>query len=113
MTMRGADVRAELQWRISLVLLVPMMLIAAVPLAKVSPRQGRFNRLFPAILIYLFYVGLLLVMRSRISKTSFDELAWHHSMAWIHMGVLLLVVLLLNEHRLGLWLTALRRRRSA
>ncbi len=113
MTMQGADVRAELQWRLSLVLLVPIMLIAAVPLARVNPRQGRFNRLFPALLTYLFYVGLLLVMRSKISKTSLDALDWHHSMVWIHLVVLLLVVLLLNEHRLVLMLTDWRRRRAA
>lgn len=113
LAMQGADVQAELQWRISLVLLVPMMLIAAVPLAKVSPRQGRFNRLFPALLTYLFYVGLLLVMRSRISKTPLEELSWHHSMVWIHLAVVVLVVLLLNEHRIGLMLTDWRSRRSA
>jgi lipopolysaccharide export system permease protein len=108
----GADARAELQWRISLVLLVPMMLIAAVPLSQVSPRQGRFNRLVPALLAYLLYVGLLLVMRSRMAKTPVDELDWQHSMVWIHVVALLVVILLLSEHRLRLWLLDLRRSRA-
>ena len=30
---------AELQWRLSLVLLVPILIMLAVPLSRVSPRQ--------------------------------------------------------------------------
>ncbi|MDF1630785.1 MAG: LPS export ABC transporter permease LptF [Alcanivoracaceae bacterium] len=106
----GADARAELQWRISLVLLVPMMLIAAVPLSQVSPRQGQFNRLAPALLFYLGYVGLLLVMRSRLAKMPIDEIGWQDNMYLVHVVAFAAVALLLNEHRLRLWLADLRRR---
>ena len=57
---------AELQWRLSLVLTVPLMALAAIPLARVNPRQGRFYRLIPAVLGYMLYVGMLLVCRSAI-----------------------------------------------
>lgn len=110
LTLPGNDVQAELQWRISLVLLVPMMLIAAVPLSQISPRQGRFNRIIPALLTYLGYVGSLLVMRSRLAKTPVDEMGWQDNMYWIHLVALLVVALLLNEHQLRLWWADLRRR---
>jgi lipopolysaccharide export system permease protein len=106
----AADARAELQWRISLVLLVPMMLIAAVPLSQVSPRAGQFNRLAPALLFYLGYVGLLLIMRSRLAKMSLDDVGWQDNMYIVHIVALVAVLLLLNEHRLRLWLADLRRR---
>jgi len=111
-SMRGSAARAELQWRISLVVLVPLMIIAAVPLSQVNPRQGRFNRLVPALLGYLIYVGLLLVMRSRIAETPMRRLEWYQHMGWIHLAALLVVILLLNEHWIRQWFGRLRRRGS-
>ena len=113
MLLEDTAARAELQWRVSLVLLVPLMLVAAVPLSQTNPRQGRFNRLVPALLTYLLYVGVLLVMRSRLAKTPAEELGWADNMAWVHGLVALGLLLLLNEHRLKLWWLDLRRRRSA
>jgi lipopolysaccharide export system permease protein len=110
LAMKDSDARAELQWRISLVLLVPLMLVAAVPLSHVSPRQGRFNRLIPALLGYLIYVGMLLVMRSRIARTDVDDFGWQHNMIWIHLLVLAIVLVLVNEHRLRLLCRDLRGR---
>ncbi len=49
------EARAEFQWRISLILCIPLMTMIVVPLSAVNPRQGRFAKLFPAILLYLAY----------------------------------------------------------
>ncbi|MBZ2189469.1 LPS export ABC transporter permease LptF [Alcanivorax sp. JB21] len=82
---------AELQWRIALVLLVPVMTIAAIPLARVNPRQGRFGKLIPAVLLYLFYVGLIMVMRGWIEDTPPAERPfWYHT-AWVHLLAIILV----------------------
>ncbi len=59
---------AEFQWRISLPLLVPVVTLMAIPLSRVNPRQGRFFKLFPAIMLYLLYVGLLIWARDGIEK---------------------------------------------
>ena len=84
---------AELQWRLSLTLTVPIMALAAIPLARVNPRQGRFYRLIPAVLGYMFYVGLLLVCRSTIED--FDgPLPWYLHMGWVHVGAIATVALL-------------------
>ncbi len=51
----SANAKAELQWRISLFLAVPLMMLIAIPLSKVNPRQGRFAKIIPALLLYLIY----------------------------------------------------------
>ncbi|MCK0154879.1 LPS export ABC transporter permease LptF [Alcanivorax sp. S6407] len=87
------DAMAELQWRISLILTVPLMALAAIPLSRVNPRQGRFYRLIPAVLGYMLYVGMLLVCRSAIEDHE-GALPWYLNMAWIHLLVAVVVFLL-------------------
>ncbi|HEX5314470.1 MAG TPA: LPS export ABC transporter permease LptF [Gammaproteobacteria bacterium] len=55
--------RATLQWRLVQPFTVLVLLLIAVPLAHIRPRQGRFARLVPAILVYLVYFNLLGVVR--------------------------------------------------
>ncbi|EKF74122.1 hypothetical protein A11A3_09897 [Alcanivorax hongdengensis A-11-3] len=85
---------AELEWRLSLILTVPIMGIAAIPLARVNPRQGRFYRLIPAVLGYMLYVGMLLVCRSWISDSKPGAVPWYLNMAWIHLVAMLAVSML-------------------
>ncbi|MEJ2681675.1 MAG: LPS export ABC transporter permease LptF [Gammaproteobacteria bacterium] len=59
---------AELQWRWSLPLLVPIVVAIAIPLSRVNPRQGRFMKMLPAILLYLLYLTLLTSGRSAIEE---------------------------------------------
>ena len=61
---------AEWGWRISLVFMVPVIALLALPLAKVNPRQGRYLKLLPAIVLYLSYVVLLAAVKSGIEKES-------------------------------------------
>ena len=42
--------------------------LIAVPLARVNPRQGRFLKLLPAILLYMAYLALLVAARSALDK---------------------------------------------
>ncbi|MDO6681448.1 MULTISPECIES: LPS export ABC transporter permease LptF [unclassified Oceanobacter] len=60
--------QAQLQWRISMVLMVPIMTLLAVPLSRVNPRQGRFARLFPAIVLFMVYISLLIAMKGMLEK---------------------------------------------
>ena len=53
------EYQAELQWRFSTILLIPVLTLIAVPLSRVAPRQGRFSRLVPATLLYAVYYVLL------------------------------------------------------
>lgn len=47
--------QAELQWRLTLVVCVPLLTLVVIPLSVVNPRQGRFAKMGPAILIYMTY----------------------------------------------------------
>ncbi len=84
--------QAELQWRISLVLCVPLLTMLVVPLSVVNPRQGRFAKMGPAILIYLTYFLTISAMKSAIEDGS---IAVEVGMWPINIA-LLLVALLAN-----------------
>jgi len=73
---------AELQWRLSLILLVPVLAVLAVPLSRVSPREGRFARLVPAILLFLLYFGLLLVSRDLVEDARLPAVV---GLWWVHL----------------------------
>lgn len=60
--------QSELQWRLSIPLLVLIVTLIAVPLSRVNPRQGRFLKLLPAILLYMTYLALLVAARSALDK---------------------------------------------
>ena len=84
--------QAELQWRLSLPLLVFVVTVLAVPLAQVNPRQGRFLKLLPAILLYMGYLALLIAMRGQLEKGRLPPalgLWWVHGL-FLAIGLLLL-----------------------
>ncbi|GAA6153345.1 LPS export ABC transporter permease LptF [Pseudoteredinibacter isoporae] len=47
---------ATLHWRFSLPVLVIIVSLLAVPLSKTNPRQGRYVKMIPAILLYIVYL---------------------------------------------------------
>jgi len=93
---------AELQWRISLVLLIPVLTLMAVPLSRVSPRQGRFAKLVPAVFLYILYFGLLLVSRD---LTAAGELPPILGVWWVHMIFLFLACVLFTNRMPDLSIT--------
>ena len=64
--------KAELNWRVSLVLAVPLMALIAVPLSRVNPRQGRFAKVLPALLLYLIYFLLQSSLKSAWGSGKLD-----------------------------------------
>ncbi len=48
--------RALLQWRLSLPVMVLVVSLLAVPLSRTYPRQGRYAKILPAVLLYVFYL---------------------------------------------------------
>ena len=86
------EANAELAWRFSLVLLVPVIVFLAVPLSRVNPRQGRYLKLLPAIFLYLSYLMLLITVRDAIANGGVGLL-----MIWVVHGVFFgLAILLLK-----------------
>lgn len=96
------ELRALWHWRLSLPLIIPVVTLIAVKISRVNPRQGRFFHLLPAMLLYIAYLGLLIVGRDAIADRKVPE--WL-GLFWVH-GLFAL---------LGLWLNFgppwLRRRR--
>ncbi len=64
---------AELQWRLSVPLSMPILALMAVPLCRVRPREGKFARLLPGLMIYLLYTLLLMLARSRVEDGKLPE----------------------------------------
>jgi lipopolysaccharide export system permease protein len=58
--------KAELQWRVSLIVCIPLLTMLVIPLSAVNPRQGRFAKMGPAILIYLSYFLAISAAKSAI-----------------------------------------------
>ncbi|MEX0962447.1 MAG: LPS export ABC transporter permease LptF [Pseudohongiellaceae bacterium] len=82
--------KAELQWRISTLLLIPIITLIAVPLSKVDPRQGRYSKLVPAALLYAAYFVLLQFSKDMIASESLPAVV---GMWWVHtlfIGIALL-----------------------
>lgn len=86
--------RALLHWRFSLPLIVPIVTLLAVRLSRVNPRQGRFFHLLPAMLLYILYLGLLIVAKDALAKQTIPEwvgLLWVHALflaigLWLNFG---------------------------
>lgn len=70
--------KAALHWRISLPVLVMIVGFLAVPLSRTQPRQGRYAKLLPAILIYIIYLVCLNAARGMMDngKAPVDGLLW-------------------------------------
>lgn len=70
----SAAERAQLHWRLSLPMLTLIVALLAVPLSKTSPRQGRYAKLIPSILLYMTYLMLLTNVRKYIERDDGDVL---------------------------------------
>ncbi|MBX2879855.1 MAG: LPS export ABC transporter permease LptF [Granulosicoccus sp.] len=93
--------KAELQWRISIPLAALLLALLAVPLSYTSPREGRFGKIAIAILIYIPYANLLVLMRKWIAAGSVPP--WIG--LWpVHIGVMCLIVLLLARRTGWRWI---------
>lgn len=77
---------AELQYRLSLPLAALLLAMLAVPLGATQPRQGKFARLLPGILIFLFYLNLLSVGRRYVESGAIPY--------WVGLGAVHLLVIL-------------------
>ena len=69
-------VRSELGWRVFGPLIMVVALMLATALSEVSPRQGRYYRLIPAIFIFASLIVLMIAIKTRISKGELDIWAY-------------------------------------
>jgi lipopolysaccharide export system permease protein len=108
----GSDdprMNAELQWRISSVVITLALGLLAVPLARLRPRQGRYSRVIWAVLLYAIYANLLIASRTMLERGTSP--AWL-GLWWAHALSIGLGVLLFSMPRIRSWV-ARRRATSA
>lgn len=92
---RGDPVaHAEFQWRFAMPLATFLLALLAVPLSTLKPRQGKYAKIFPSILVFMVYANMLFVARSWVEKEAISP--WLG--IWLIHGVALLfgVILLLD-----------------
>ncbi len=68
--------RAEFQWRVSTPVSMLLLALAAIPLSRSRPRQGRYAKMLLALVIYAFYFNLLDVSRSWVEQGSSNHIWW-------------------------------------
>ncbi len=111
MAIDGPEATAEFHWRLAIPLAIPLMTLIAVPMARVNVRQGKFAKMFPAILLYLGYFGLMIAGRKALEDGVIPE---YLGMWWIHASALCLGMLLLGKERpSGAKLTGIFKRKRA
>ncbi len=49
----------KLHWRLTLPIMCLVLALIAVPLARLRPRQGRYARVWLAVLIFFFYYNIV------------------------------------------------------
>jgi lipopolysaccharide export system permease protein len=90
--------QAELQWRLAAPISVLVLVLLAVPLSHIGPRQGRYGKLVIGILIYLVYTQLIAMGQAWIAK---GHLSPQVGLWWAH-ALMLGVALTLIVRRSGL-----------
>ncbi|MEW6995163.1 LPS export ABC transporter permease LptF [Colwelliaceae bacterium MEBiC 14330] len=88
-----AAYRATIQWRIAFPLACIILIFIAVPLSVVNPRQGKFAKMLPALMLFLGYLLLLTSMRSAIEKNAIPSVIglWPVHISALFIGVMLLM----------------------
>ena len=80
--------QGELGYRFALPWLMIIAPMLAVPLAQVRPRQGRWLRLFPAILLFVSCALGIISLKNAVSKGSVSVWAY----AWLILGFMALAL---------------------
>lgn len=84
------EVKAELGYRFTMPWLIIIAAMLATPLAQVRPRQGRWLRLLPSVLIFASCAISIISLRTAIGKERISEYAY----IWLMLGFVAFALLL-------------------
>jgi len=85
---------AELQWRLSLPIMTIILALFAIPLSQTQPRQGRFIKFLPAILLYILYANMIFISRDWLSNAVIPA---YIGVWWVHAVALISALMLLGK----------------
>ncbi|WP_075184607.1 LPS export ABC transporter permease LptF [Teredinibacter haidensis] len=91
-----AAANAALQWRFSMPVLVMVVGFLAVPLSRTQPRQGRYAKMLPAVILYMVYLVCVNAARGMIEENNEPIVG---TLWVVHLGFFCLGLLLLAEKR--------------
>jgi lipopolysaccharide export system permease protein len=98
--------RAELHWRLALPVMCLVLTLVAVPLSRLRPRQGRYARVWLAIMVYFVYSNLISAGKVWLAHGTTPEIL---GLWWTHVAVVVLAILFFQ----GPWVMAKLRLRHA
>jgi len=86
--------KAELHWRLAIILSAPVIALLAFPLSHTTPRQGRFGKLALGILLYAIYINLLMTGRSMLEDGKIPSIV---GLWWVHLLFIALALWLVRK----------------
>lgn len=89
---------AELQWRVSIPLMVFCLTIVGVPMSRVNPRAGKYAKLLPGVLMAFVYANFMFVTRNWVAT---GKIPIWLGMWWLHALVIALGLALLWRQRVS------------
>ncbi len=90
--------RAEWHWRVAMPVSCMVLTQHVVQLSRLRPRQGRYARVWVAVVIYFLYQNLITVGKVWISRGRVPEIA---GLWWTHAAVALLALVVILGPTLG------------
>lgn len=87
---------AELQWRVSIPLMVFSLTMVGVPLSRVNPRAGKYAKLLPGVILAVLYANFMFISRDWVAG---NKVPLWLGMWWLHALVILFGLGLLWRQR--------------
>lgn len=88
--------RAELHWRMALPAMCLILTLLAVPISRLRPRQGRYSRIWLAVVVYFVYSNLLSTGKVWLARGSMPDFL---GLWWTHVVIGVLALLLISGPR--------------
>lgn len=106
----GAAYLAELQWRLSLPLSVVVLGMLAVPLSRTSPRQGKYAKLFTAVVVFFIYNNAMGVAQILVER---GELSPYVGIWAVHLAAASIAMILIWTQNSPRWRAVLALKKAA
>ncbi len=89
---------AEIQWRISIPLMVFCLTIVGVPMSRVNPRAGKYAKLLPGVMLAFIYANFMFITRNWVAA---NKIPIWLGMWWLHALVIAIGLGLLWRQRVS------------
>ncbi len=87
---KSADI-AELQWRITLALMVIVLAVIAVVMSRYQPRSAKNGKLIMGIVIYMVYGQLIITSKNGIARQTLEP---EIGLWWVHVVMLTIALII-------------------